>query len=228
VSAPSAFRRSRTLKTEHFHIDKYIDQWWKRHKLPEDAAEKEARLLKEKQQREAEEKEKGPIITDGIDTKARVWQVAEVDERVHHFIHELLMLGEDDPAVKNGVHLHKFMIQHQERILAVKEAIKPGILSIFMEPFDKNMMKRYFRALKHKAVVPDKERLKKELINQLHTDIELGVKSPNYYDLGVGHEQAEKARLMKKFQNMAPGIRGGEKVGTNKVLHIGPDEHHAE
>jgi hypothetical protein len=35
-----------------------------------------------------------------------------VDERVHHFIHELLMLGEDDPAVKNGVHLHKFMIQH--------------------------------------------------------------------------------------------------------------------
>jgi hypothetical protein len=112
VSAPSAFRRSRTLKTEHFHIDKYIDQWWKRHKLPEDAAEKEARLLKEKQQREAEEKEKGPIITDGIDTKERVWQVAEVDERVHHFIHELLMLGEDDPAVKNGVHLHKFMIQH--------------------------------------------------------------------------------------------------------------------
>jgi hypothetical protein len=90
------------------------------------------------------------------------------------------------------------------------------------------MMKRYFRALKHKAVVPDKERLKKELINQLHIDIELGVKSPNYYDLGVGHEQAEKARLMRKFKNMAPGIRGGEKVGTNKVLHIGPDEHHAE
>ena len=97
-----------------------------------------------------------------------------------------------------------------------------------MEPFDKVMMKRYFRALKHKAVVPDKERLKKELINQLHTDIELGVKSPNYYDLGVGHEQAEKARLMRKFKNMAPGVRGGEKVGTNKVLHIGPDEHHAE
>jgi len=109
---PSAFRRSRTLKTEHFHIDKYIDQWWKRHKLPEDAAEKEARLLKEKKQREAEEKAKGPIITDGIDTKARVWKVAEVDERVHHFIHVLLMLGEDDPAVKNGVHLHRFMIQH--------------------------------------------------------------------------------------------------------------------
>lgn len=87
-------------------------------------------------------------------------------------------------------------------------------------------MKKYFRALKYKSVVPNRERLKKELINQLHTDIELGVKSPNYYDLGVGHEQTEKDRLIRKFKNMAPGVRGGEKVGTNKVLHIGPDEHH--
>ncbi len=46
VSAPSAFRRSQTLKTEYFHIDKYIDQWWKRNKLPEDPVEKEARLQK--------------------------------------------------------------------------------------------------------------------------------------------------------------------------------------
>ena len=105
MSAPSAFRRSQTLKTEYFHIDKYIDQWWKRNKLPEDPVEKEARLQKEKKQREEEEKEKGPIITDDVDNKERVWKVAEVDERVHHFIHELLMLGEDDPAVKNGVHL---------------------------------------------------------------------------------------------------------------------------
>tara|TARA_B110000285_G_C15054892_1_gene579015 strand:- start:123 stop:347 length:225 start_codon:yes stop_codon:yes gene_type:complete len=72
--------------------------------------EKEARLLKEKKQREEEEKEKGPIITDELDKKEKAWKVSAVDERVHHFIHELLMLGEDDPAVKNGVHLHKFMI----------------------------------------------------------------------------------------------------------------------
>jgi len=89
------------------------------------------------------------------------------------------------------------------------------------------MMKKYFRALKYKVIVPNRDRLKKDLINQLHTDIELGVKSPNYYDLGVDHEQAEKDRLIKKFKNMAPGIRGGEKVGTNKVLNIGPDEHHS-
>lgn len=89
------------------------------------------------------------------------------------------------------------------------------------------MMKKYFRALKYKVIVPNRDRLKKDLINQLHTDIELGVKSPNYYDLGVDHEQAEKDRLIRKFKNIAPGIRGGEKVGTNKVLHIGPDEHHS-
>jgi len=87
-------------------------------------------------------------------------------------------------------------------------------------------MKKYFRALKYKTVLPNLELMKKELINQLHVDIELGVKSPNYYDLGVEHPK-EKARLIKKFKNCAPGIRGGEKVGTNKVLHIGPDEHHS-
>ena len=38
---------------------------------------------------------------------------------------------------------------------------------------------------------------------------------------------AEKTRLMKKFRNMAPGIRNGEVVGTNKILNIGPEEHHA-
>lgn len=110
VDLPSPFKRSKTMKTEHFHIDKHIDQWWKKQKLPEDLAEKEARLRKEKLQREVEEKEKGPIIRDEHEKKERAWKVSEVDERVHHYIHELLMLGEDDPAVKNGVHLHKFMI----------------------------------------------------------------------------------------------------------------------
>ena len=59
---------------------------------------------------EALEKEKGPLLSREVVKKERVWTVSEVDERVHHLIHGLLMLAEDDPAVKNGVHLKKFMI----------------------------------------------------------------------------------------------------------------------
>jgi hypothetical protein len=54
-----------------------------------------------------------------------------------------------------------------------------------MQPFDKNMLKLYLRDLKIKHICPDKDTVKKKLINQLHTDIELNVKSPNYYDSGI-------------------------------------------
>ena len=58
---------------------------------------------------------------------------------------------------------------------------------MFFTPFDKKMIKGYLRIVKYKEVIPDKEKLKKDLIHQLGSDIELGVKSPNYYDLGIDH-----------------------------------------
>ena len=40
------------------------------------------------------------------------------------------------------------MINHQERILAIKERIKPGILSIYTKAFDKRMIKEYLADIK--------------------------------------------------------------------------------
>ena len=39
------------------------------------------------------------------------------------------------------------MIQHQELIMAVKEAIKPGLFSIYFQRFTKDMLKTYFARL---------------------------------------------------------------------------------
>jgi hypothetical protein len=50
------------------------------------------------------------------------------------------------------------------------------------------MIKKYLKAVKCKVIAPDMEKLKKDLINQLGSDIELNVKSPNYYDIGIDHE----------------------------------------
>jgi hypothetical protein len=47
------------------------------------------------------------------------------------------------------------MIQHQELILSIKDAIKPGAFSPFYKPFTKEMVKEYFT----KLMVKDSEKL---------------------------------------------------------------------
>jgi hypothetical protein len=39
------------------------------------------------------------------------------------------------------------MLQHQELIMSVKEAIKPGIFQTFYRPYTKEMIKDYFKKL---------------------------------------------------------------------------------
>ena len=80
------------------------------------------------------------------DAEART-SVGEIDLAVHKLIHEMLVMAEDDPQLKNAVHLKESMIQHQELIMAVKEAIKPGLFSIYFQRFTKDMLKTYFARL---------------------------------------------------------------------------------
>ena len=56
------------------------------------------------------------------------------------------------------------------------------------------------------TIEPDGSCLKKQLSEQLQSDIELGVKSPNYYDIAV-QTQDEKDNMIRKYKNMMPGIR---------------------
>ena len=74
--------------------------------------------------------------------------MSEIDEKVHNLIHDLLILGEDDPIKKNAVHLKIHMIDHQERIQAIKDRIKPGYIQMYTKAFDKQMIKEYLAYLK--------------------------------------------------------------------------------
>jgi len=73
--------------------------------------------------------------------------IGEIDMVVHKLIHEMIVMSEDDPQMKNAVHLKESMIQHQELILAVKDKIKPGLCSIIFKKFTKDMLKDYFNKL---------------------------------------------------------------------------------
>jgi len=91
-------------------------------------------------------------------------KVKEIDEKIHNLFHELLILGEDDPKQKNSVHLKTGMTMHQERILAIKENVKPGFISMFRVPFEKAMIKSYLMKVKIKTIEPDGESLKRSLV----------------------------------------------------------------
>lgn len=73
--------------------------------------------------------------------------IGDIDLAVHKLIHEMIVMSEDDPQMKNAVHLKDSMIQHQELILAVKDAIKPGLCAIIFKKFTKEMLKDYFNKL---------------------------------------------------------------------------------
>jgi hypothetical protein len=53
------------------------------------------------------------------------------------------------------------MIKHQDRILAIKEKVKPGFFSIYTVPFDKPMLKSYLMRVKVMTIEPDGTTLKK-------------------------------------------------------------------
>lgn len=73
----------------------------------------------------------------------------EIDMAVHKLIHQLLLQAEDDPQRKLQVHLLNHMIEHQELIICIKDAIKPGIFQVWFQPFTAQMIKKYFNRVKN-------------------------------------------------------------------------------
>ena len=92
-----------------YFIDKYIDIWWKKYDLPEEVEERNERIRKERILFDEKQKKKGTgdSLIGFQDSKfgRKKLKVREIDEKVHMFFHELLILGEDDPKQKNSVHL---------------------------------------------------------------------------------------------------------------------------
>lgn len=52
------------------------------------------------------------------------------------------------------------MLQHQEFIIAIKDAIKPGLELCFKRPFDRDMVTSYLIQIRKRVYEEDEEALK--------------------------------------------------------------------
>lgn len=76
--------------------------------------------------------------------------ISTLDDKIHALVHILLVKGEFNTEESYGIHHHS-MKKHQDLILAVKNKIKPGIISIFCSKFTKSMVLDYLKELKDEA-----------------------------------------------------------------------------
>ena len=81
-------------------------------------------------------------------TRKEIEKSAEIEEVVRRLISRLLYVGEEleDPELLGDPHKHKNenLLQHQEQIIAILEAIRPGICALMCSSFTKEMLKSYF------------------------------------------------------------------------------------
>lgn len=84
--------------------------------------------------------------------------VRDVDQQVHTLIHGLLLKGEENPANIHSVHLNKYMLQHQQQIQAIKNAIKPGVIEMYTKKFTLPMIIDYSKKVKLAGNMKNKEK----------------------------------------------------------------------
>ena len=84
-------RKQKTIRPDSFHIDNFIDKYFDRYIDNKD-------------------KDQGLQFTH-----------RENDQQVHKLIHNLLVMGEKSAQLAYHIHLHDYMLRHQEMILAVKD-----------------------------------------------------------------------------------------------------------
>lgn len=108
------FKEILNVNKDNGHIKKYIDRWWTWNITKAERI----RII-----RTAETDDSTPSI---IEKKLSIQQV---DKKVHQMIHNLILMGEEDSLKKHRVHLKSHMLEHQDRIIFVKECIKPGFIN---------------------------------------------------------------------------------------------------
>lgn len=141
---PGKEKLSKSVIEKKSHLDRYVDNYWKRNLEGKDLS------------------------------------ISEIDEIIHKFIHNLLLMAEDDPQQQHAVHLKNQMIQHQEMILSIKDAIKPGIFQTFYKPYSKDQIKEYFTMLQVKKSKQNKKQVKAKLVKKMTTDFELQVNTEHF------------------------------------------------
>lgn len=99
----------------------------------------------------------------------------------------------------------------------MKDAIKPGYLNIWTKPFTKELLTDYLNSVREKNIEVNTSTYKELAYKQIESDIELGVKSPNYYACAFKNA-ADQDNRINKLKNMKPGLR---ETGDKKIIKIG-------
>ena len=104
----------------------------------------------------------------------------DIDQAVHNRISKMLYMGqmdnvdEEDPEsyVDKAKHRNDNLLKHQEEIIAIKEAIKPGFCGIFCQPFDREIIRNYFERLSLEDIDEheEQERLEQKLEREVNEE----------------------------------------------------------
>ena len=132
----------------------------------------------------------------------------------------MLILAEDDPVAKKSVHLPGNMMSHQEEIIAVKDAIKPGAFSTYFKPFTQEMLLNYMQNVTRQNFRPDKQSrvkdLRQMLIKKISTDLDLGIKSVKHNEQSDDVEKNEASKIEQKLLLQQSGVRGHKVIDLDK------------
>lgn len=97
----------------------------------------------------------------------------KIDHKVGNLIHNLLVLGEYNSRELYQIHHKQTMKRHQEYIMAVKEAIKPGLMNYFVKPFTADMFKGYLHLLKIRLAM--RSQIQNLNLSKINLDVSHGV-----------------------------------------------------
>ena len=89
--------------------------------------------------------------------------VQEIDDIVHHFIHQLLLKAEDNQDLVHQVHLKESMVHHQDLIISIKDQIKPGLFKSYTQKFTPDMLKDYFNKLQHETIQSSMAKIREKI-----------------------------------------------------------------
>ena len=84
--------------------------------------------------------------------------------------------NEDIEAKRDsGKHLKANLLKHQEEVIAIKEAIKPGFIAMFCQAFDKEMVRKYLEDLSDKEFdeKEDLSRMKEKIVKEVEDEHEI-------------------------------------------------------
>lgn len=133
----------------------------------------------------------------------------KIDHKVGNLIHNLLVLGEYNSRELYQIHHKKTMKRHQEYIMAVKEAIKPGFMNYLFKPFTPEMFKGYLHILKVRISMRRNFLNLNLNLSKIHLDVSHGINAS--IDMSMNEDSEVKATERRGDEETNNSKHGGDK-----------------